>query len=113
MITTGSITLPSGETIRAGQGGSYGIGSDSYPVTIVGWSKSGKTIYYQAAIARATSNSDYYGAQRYLFVADPSAPIQAATWRTGRRTAGAFRPKGSKHGYVSTNGYYKRTDPSF
>ena len=113
MITNGTITLPNGNTISAGQGGSYGIGSDTYPVTIIGWTKSGKTLYYQDAIARATNDSDYYGTQRYLFIADPSAKVRTATWRTGRRTGGAFRPKGSKCGYIGTNGYYKRMDPSF
>ena len=113
MITTGSITLPNGETVEAGQGGSYSIGSDSYPITIIGWSKSGKTLYYQDAIARATQNSDFYGTQRHLFVADPSAPVETATWRTGRRTGGAFRPKGSNHGYIGTKGYHKRLDPGF
>jgi hypothetical protein len=113
MISTGTITLPNGSTISAGQGGSYGIGSDSYPVTIIGWTKSGKTLYYRSAIARATKDSDYYGTQTYLFIADPSAPVKTATWRTGRRTGGAFRPKGSTNGYVSTNGYRKRMDPSF
>ena len=113
MITTGSITLPNGETIKAGQGGSYGIGSDCYPITIIGWSKSGKTLYFQDATARATKDSDYYGDQTYLFIPNPEAEIQKATWRTGRRTGGAFRPKGSNHGYVDTSGYRKRLDPCF
>ena len=113
MITSGKITLPNGDTITAGQGGSYGIGCDLYPITIVGWTKSGKTIYYQKARARTTRNSDYYSDQRYLITTNPDAPIKAATWR---KKVDGFKPKGSfSHhgGFIYTDGYAKHLDPSF
>ena len=110
MISSGTITLPNDQTVSAGQGGSYHIGSDTYPVTIVGWSKSGKTVFYQAAVARPTKDSDFYGTQSHLFVADPSAPVKKATWRKGDES---FRPKGSKHGSIGTSGYRSYLDPGF
>ena len=78
-------------------------------MTIIGWTKSGKTIYYQAARSKATKDACYYTNQRYVFIADPDAEIQVATWR---RRDGCFVPKGRQHGYVSTKGYAKYTDPS-
>lgn len=109
-MTTDTITLPNGDTITKGQGGSYTIGSDIYPVTIVGWSPSGRTIYYRRAHAHATGASDYYGEQAYLFTDNAEAPTQAATWR---RAASAFRPKGDKCGTVKTDGYDAYTDSAF
>jgi hypothetical protein len=113
MITNGSIALPSGQTISAGHGAHYGIGADRYPVTIIGWTASGKTIYYQAAKAHPTADSDHYGEQRSLFTPDPDAPIKAATWRSSKHREGGFCPKGEACGYVSTNGYASHRDPSF
>ena len=111
METEGEITLPNGDTIRTGQGGGYHVGSDSYPVTIIGWSKSGKTLYYQHASARHTEDSEYYGTQRYVFTADTTGPIWVATWRRGG--AGGFKRKGSRYISISTRGYRKYRDPSF
>ena len=118
MIVDGTITLQNGETIQHGQGGRYYSGSDVYPVTIVGWSKSGKTIFYRSAKAIPTKDCDYYGEQSYLYVDLPEAPIKAATWRSSKRyrnykNGGAYVPKGSSFGSIGTNGYLKSLDPSF
>ena len=111
MKTKGAITLPDGRTIIAGQGGTYTIGSDCYPITIVGWSKSGKTLFYQEATARPTRGSDFYGIQSCLYTPNTDAEIKKATWR--RSNGGCFKPAGRPCGFVDAGGYSKRIDPSF
>ena len=113
METKGSITLPNGQTIGAGQGGCLGIGSDRYPVTIVGWTKSGKTIYYQGANSRRVDDNGLSEDQSHTFSPDPGAEVETATWRTGARHGGEFVPKGRQHGYISTRGHVAHRDPSF
>ena len=110
MNTTGTITLPNGTTVMVGQGGCYCIGSDRYPITVVGWSASGKTLYYRRARAHATKASNPFGMQSYVFTENPDAPVRTATWR---RKDKRFRPKGSKWASIHTNGYDAYTDPSF
>ena len=110
MLREGTVTLPNGQTIEAGQGGCYSIGSDRYPVTIIGWTKSGKTIYYQYADAKRTDNNGMSESQSYEFTPNPNGRVGVATWR--RRT-NSFQPKGGRSGYLSTTGYAKYRDPSF
>jgi len=113
MVSEGSVTLPNGDTIEAGQGGSYCIGSDRYPVTIVGWTKSGKTIFYQAAKrARNDNNGAFSEAQSYLFWSNPKAPVQKATWRTTRHGS-FYRESRERTGFIHTSGYDAHFDPSF
>jgi hypothetical protein len=126
MRSVGTIALPWGPVIEAGFGAAYHIGSDTYPITIVGWSTSGKTLYYQRAKAHPTKGSDFYGDQTYLYSVNPSALLEVATYRTGKQDsgsyydrrsdkrveyAGTYRPKGSKTGYLSFRGYGCRLDP--
>jgi len=130
MISEGEITLPNGQTIVAGQGGSYTIGSDTYPVTIIGWNKSGKMLYYRAAKHYATSNNPPYQTDQEtncLFVDDAEAEIKIATWRKPRLTykgrhwstwtsaepTGCYRPKGSNCGRLGTKRYIYNLDPTF
>ena len=116
MIQGGDIALPSGQVITSGQGGYYSVGSDVYPVTIIGWSKSGKTLYYQAALAQPTETHEHFGRQDYTFEPDPNAGIQIATWRRPGRVGGRngrFVPQGATTTTIGTTGYHKRIDPSF
>ena len=108
VLHTGSITLPGGQTIQDGQGASRNVGTDSYPVTIIGWTKSGQPLYVQAATARATKNSDHYGVQNHIFAANPDGHIKAAKWTT-RRGRSFFTVGGYAH--LSVNGYAKHSDP--
>jgi len=110
MLTEGTITLPNGQTIEVGQGGSYGIGSDRYPVTIIGWTKSGKTIWYQTATGKRTDNNGMSECQSYEFTPNPNGRVSVGTWR---RRVNSFQPKGDNCGYIGTNGYDQYRDPSF
>ena len=102
MITEGSIKLPNGDTVSAGHGGYYAICGDRYPVTIVGWSKSGKTIYYQDAKKIPTKDCMLRGKQTYLYQPNPEAKLKKATWR---RNENCFVPSGKTTGGVFTSGY--------
>ena len=104
------MTLLNGTHVAVGSGGSYSIGSDTYPITIVGWSASGKVLYYRDARAHPTVDSDPYGIQRYLFTEDPTAPVRTATWR---KSSGVYKPMGASSGVIRTDGYHKYMDPSF
>lgn len=106
-IITGRITLKNGRTIVAPCGGGLHINGDSYPVTILGASPSGATLYYR----RAEVGKGEDGAR--VFLDDPSEPTQAATWRTGRRRGGCYRPKGDSYFVVTASGYRSRRDPHF
>ena len=120
MISIGTVTLPNGCTISSGQGGTYSIGTDTYPITIVGWSKSGKTIFYRSARSVATKDSNFYGVrgeQCHQFIEDPNAIIEVATWRRPgtkqQGNTGCFRPKGSTYSRIETDGYGAYRDPHF
>jgi len=110
MLNHGTITLPNGQTIGAGQGGSYSVGSDRHPITIIGWTKSGKTIYYRAANAKRTDSNGLSECQSYEFTPNPNGRVSVATWR---RRAKRFKPKGHSFANIWTNGYDKYSDPSF
>jgi hypothetical protein len=116
ITTQGEVELPNGTTLCAGQGGSYRIGSDVYPITIVGWSERGRKLFFREARRRAVATSDYYGEQRYMFWDDPQACIRVATWRRGgtrRNRAGVYMERGSSCGAIYTDGYACHMDPSF
>lgn len=104
-IITGPLTLRNGRAITAPCGGSMNINGDSYPVTILGASPSGATLYYRRAEVRVEA-----GAR--VFLDEPSQPTLAATWRRGKR-GGCYRPKGDSYCSVTASGYRSRWDPHF
>tara|TARA_R110000824_G_C15214068_1_gene676946 strand:- start:530 stop:1012 length:483 start_codon:yes stop_codon:yes gene_type:complete len=107
VIQTGSITLPNGEAVRDGQGAAYHIGSDSYPFTILGWTKTGKTVFFQKAERRRIA-TDCPEDQRYLFAADLDGKIEAGKWTT--RRGHSFYAAGRCGGYT-TDGFAAYADP--
>ena len=108
MFLTGKIKLPNGKELSTPSGGTYQVGSDTYPVTIVGFSRSGKTVFYRRANYRMAPGHDYLD-QEYIYEDHPKAEIKKATWR--RR--GGFKPVGCQTTYIRTNGYGCYRDPHF
>ena len=101
MITTGTIFLPDGQTISAGQGGAFRIGGEAYPVTIIGWTESGKTIFYRHALTSRNAQGERE------FRDDGRREILRATWRAADR---CFRRTGTrKHGAVTTDSYARES----
>ena len=89
--------------IKPGQGGTYSIGTDVYPVTVVGVSATGKTVWYRKAKPFGAGNG------AHLFVDDTSAEVNRATMRK----CGSFKPSGSRCGFLHFGKYGFSLDPSF
>ena len=68
----------------------------------VGWSKSGKPIYYQDAKKIPTKDCMLRGKQTYLYQPNPEAKLKKATWR---RNENCFVPSGKTTGGGFTSGY--------
>lgn len=89
------------------------VGSDRYPYTVSGVSKSGKSIYLQAAKHRAARRNDKgdLGSPQYsVFIPDPTGEIISA--RLGKD--GVFRTTGSRvKCRVVLGEYDSYRDPSF
>ena len=109
MITKGSITLPNGSDVEFGTAGAYSVGSDIYPCTVVGWSKSGKTVWVQDAEYKVISGSTYDGSAKYECWPNALRPLKKATFRKDRR----FRFSGVRHGSVSFGRFSVHIDPHF
>lgn len=94
---------------KVGDPATYGIGSDSYPYTIVSVSASGKTITARRDQSIAAEGHDYYGSQKYNYFANPNAQPEKFTLRK----CGSFRPSGSSCGYLSVGHRRHYSDPHF
>ena len=90
----------------------YGIGSDSYPYTVIEVSASGHTVVLQERSSKPTKDSDYFGDQRYVTYENPEGSTMVATRRKTKRGV-TYRPKGSKCGTVTFGVVRKHTDPHF
>lgn len=110
MITEGKVILPNGKEATFGTPGSYSVGSDVYPCTVFGWTKSGKTLWVQNAGYRVVEGSAHNGTAVYECWPNALNPIRKVTWRAKSRT---FRFKGWKHGSVSIGKFYAYQDPHF
>ena len=102
MISSGNITLKNdtADTVSAGSGGSYQVGSSLSPVTIVGWSKTAATVYFQKAKAVWCKGAVSY-------VVKENAPVLAA--RLSKRSM-QYLHKGYQ---LRTCGHYQHTDQGF
>ncbi|MBB77362.1 MAG: hypothetical protein CMJ75_22890 [Planctomycetaceae bacterium] len=104
------ILLPNGQKIQRLQGGCYSIGSDRYPINIIDWSASGKTLYYQRAKSKRVDCNGQSECQEYIFAPDHYSRIQVATWRSRDQ---CYRERGSRWGSIWVDGYDCYRDPSF
>lgn len=97
---------------QSGDAATVCIGTDRYAATIVGVSVCGKKVTVRDDSSRAIKGSDYYGTQRYEYLAAP----EAMTRQFSLRKSGAWRLVGEKDqsGYGLIIGE-RRTynDPSF
>ena len=110
MITEGKVTLPNGQTIEANQYGSRTSGSDRYPIVILGWSASGKTLFCQEAKAIRCDGNGQSEDQAWIMCPNPKGEKFKATWRNREET---FRKVGRRGGFVDTDGFDCYCDPSF
>lgn len=94
---------------EVGMGATMGVGSDSYPYTIVQVSKTGKSFKMVRDIATAVSGSGHDGSAVYEYARDPSATIESAVMvRLDHK--GRWRQAGAPVG-IGFRRYYQ--DPHF
>lgn len=101
-------TTPSTSSLpQVGTHGSYSIGSDSYPCTVVAVSPSGHRVTVETdETTKSTPFPDSTG-------------IEFARREGGRRTVftrranGRYRMAGANYGSLSLTGWYSHQDPSF
>lgn len=92
MISNGTITLPCGTEAAPGTDVTFTCGSDRYPYLVLGWTKSGKTLWVQRQKATAAEDHEgVYGRQSYTIEPDAEGEIVVVTWRPSK---GAYDRKG-------------------
>jgi hypothetical protein len=109
MLREGKIILADGNEVEFGTPTAYGVGPDRYPANVVGWSKSGKTVYLQDARYRHTENSILED-QEYMFIPDPTEKVWKATYRKKHKT---FIRVGWDHSSICFGGYSAYRDPNY
>ena len=93
-----------------GTHGSYSVGSDAYPLTVVEVSKSGHRVVCEQDEYKAVSGDIYSGNVVYEFTRREGGNRIVFT----RRANGRYRQAGSKTtGGLSLNGWFAKYDPSF
>lgn len=104
----------SGFTVRrkviptVGMGATAGIGSDSYPYTVVEV-RSPKTIVVQADSYKPAEHHDYYANQEYVYSPNPDAGKEVYTLRKD----GRWRKKGSQYQTLTLGFRRHYHDPHF
>lgn len=95
---------------QVGDRGTHSIGSDTYPVTCVHVSPSGRVIKvrYESFVADKENGHDYYGQQKWLITENSNGRVDRAHWSPG---AQRYRIGGC--GTVRFNGWAARMDPGF
>ena len=98
--------------INVGDGVSYGINGDAYPMTVRKVSPSGKTVWCSRDEFRGSSDNSYAVAEKKgVFV--PRDEDQPKAWeKFTQRQDGTFRRSGSKCCYLFPGRTY-RQDPHF
>jgi hypothetical protein len=93
---------------EVGTKGRYSIGSDTYPITIISVSKSGKTIQARVENFKAGPGHDFFGVQNWIIEENPNGRIETFTWHPSNQS---YRQNG--YGWVLFNGWYAKQDPSY
>lgn len=70
-----------------GMGATIGVGSDSYPATIIYISKNKHTIFLQEDHSKRIDKNGMSESQEYEYIRDATAPIQKATLRKNGKYA--------------------------
>lgn len=91
------------------QHGSFNVGSDTNPCTVVEVSKSGHRVTVEVDDFRAGPGHDYYGQQNWVCERRVGGARKVFT----RRASGHYVAVGCKYSVLSTDGWFAYRDPSF
>lgn len=105
------------ETVKVGDGVTWGVGSDRYAATVTRVSASGKTIWFTDDEYRAAEGHQYYGSQKYEYESVPEmeyvdpmgetrSNVKSARWNAKRNVFVYF-------GRAVGSGRHAYQDPSF
>jgi len=95
---------------KVGDGATYSIGSDSYPMTIIEVSKSGYKVTAQHDSAEMVEGSEYTNDAVYRYERNPSGSTLVFT----NRKDGQYRAVGcSNYGRLTLGIRHKRRNPEF
>ena len=99
--------------INVGDGASYGIGGDAYPLTVRKISPSGKTIWCSRDDFEATPGANSYEEARKVGTFIPMDEDKPENWmKFTKRQDGRFRQAGCKYASLGLGRCY-RQDPHF
>jgi len=93
-----------------GTHGTYQIGSDSYPVTVIKVERNGRIVTVQFDTFKHTGGSNYYGQQRYMVFRNEKGRTETFTWKP---SAKAYTLKGARHGFLHLGEWGAYQDPGF
>ncbi len=93
--------------ITVGQQGSFNVGSDTYPCTVVAVSPSGHKVTVQ--VDRVTKYRAWPESYGESFERDESGPLKVFT----RRSHGRYLQSGTRYTSLSTGGWCAYMDPHF
>lgn len=93
-----------------GTPGYYSIGSDAYPITVIGYSRYGYIVQHDKFTGDKENGHDYFGTQVWKFERNPHGQIMEVTYKPSRER---WSPKGQNVGYVHFGEWYAHQDPSF
>jgi hypothetical protein len=95
---------------KIGTHGTYQIGTDSYPVTVVGVERNGRVVTVQFDTAKHNAGSNYYGIQRHMIYRNEKGRTEKFTWKP---SAQCYTLKGRPHGFLHLGEWKAYTDPCF
>lgn len=94
-----------------GTKGYFCVGSDTYPVTLISATKSGKTVKFRREnfVGDVENGHEYYGIQKWIITENPNGFIETARWNEKRQR---YLVSG-RMGVYFTGEWYAHHDPHF
>jgi len=98
--------------VEVGMHGTYSIGSDAYPVTVIEVYRNFREIVvqYDNFVADKEKKHDYFGQQHWKIIRNEKGRTEIFTWK---RKYKRFGPKSESSGTLHLGTWNAKQDPSF
>ena len=97
--------------MEVGQHGTYYIGSDAYPITVIEIKSPKKiVVQFDDFLGDKENGHDYYGIQVWKILRKENGRTEEFTWKPKKE---AFGPKGDSSGKLILGRWTAKQDPSF